>query len=108
MSHPAQRLDDVVHQRVRLGILAILAEAQRADFTYLRDTLELTDGNLARHLRVLDEAGYVSLDKTFEGGRPRTWVSVTRSGLVAFEEEVSALQDLLARVQQMGQETGVD
>lgn len=102
MSHPAQRLDDVVHQRVRLGILAILVEAQRADFTYLRDALELTDGNLARHLHVLDEAGYVSLDKTFEGGRPRTWVSATRSGLVAFEEEVSSLRDLLARVQDIG------
>jgi DNA-binding MarR family transcriptional regulator len=108
MSHPAQRLDDVVHQRVRLGILAILAEAQRADFTYLRDTLELTDGNLARHLRVLDEAGYISLDKTFEAGRPRTWVSATRSGLVAFEEEVSSLRDLLARVQHIGNETGVE
>lgn len=108
MAHPAQRLDDIVHQRVRLGILAILAEAQRADFTYLRDTLELTDGNLARHLRVLDEAGYVSLDKAFENGRPRTWVSATRSGLVAFEEEVLALRDLLARVPHIGRTPGME
>jgi DNA-binding MarR family transcriptional regulator len=108
MSHPAQRLDDVVHQRVRLGILAILAEAQRADFTYLRDTLELTDGNLARHLHVLQDAGYVALDKVFEGGRARTWISATRSGLLAFEEEVAALRDLLERVQHLGERSIVD
>jgi DNA-binding HxlR family transcriptional regulator len=78
--HPAARLDDVVHQRVRLGILTVLDEARRADFAYLRDELGLTDGNLSRHLRVLDQAGYVAIEKAFEGNRPRTWVSATRQG----------------------------
>ena len=61
MTHPTNGLDDTVHQRVRLGVLTILSESRRADFTYLRDSLELTDGNLARHLQVLGDAGYVRI-----------------------------------------------
>lgn len=97
VSHPTQRLDDVVHQRVRLGVLALLTEARRADFTYLRDALGLTDGNLARHLRVLEDAGYVVSDKVFEGGRSRTWVAATTSGRLAFEAELQVLRELVAR-----------
>ena len=98
MTHPANDLDDLVHQRVRLGILAVLREARRADFPYLRDTLELTDGNLARHLRVLQEAGYVHIEKTTERGRSRTWVSATPAGREGFDAEVAALRALLDRV----------
>jgi len=96
--HPSQRLDDTVHQRVRLGILAVLAEADQADFGYLKDALALTDGNLSRHLQVLEEAGYVTIAKTFEGRRPRTWASCTKSGRAAFASEVAALRELLAGV----------
>jgi DNA-binding MarR family transcriptional regulator len=95
VSHPANRLDDVVHQRVRLGILAVLSEAPKADFAYLRTTLGVTDGNLSRHLTVLEEAGYVQIEKVFEGKKPRTFVAVTRSGRAAFDHEVNALQQLL-------------
>ncbi len=98
MSHPTSELDDVVHQRVRLGLLAVLVEARQADFTYLRDSLELTDGNLSRHLKVLEGAGYVKVDKTFEGKRPRTWVSATKAGRAAFVAELGALRNLLDRV----------
>ena len=69
VTHPAQRLDDTVHQRVRLGILAVLSEASRADFGFLRDTLGLTDGNLSRHIAVLEQAGLVAVEKGFEGKR---------------------------------------
>ncbi len=93
--HPLQRLDDTVHQRVRLGILAVLAEADRADFTYLRRVLDLTDGNLSRHLGVLDQAGYVRIDKTFEDRKPRTWIHATHEGRAALAAEVAALRDLL-------------
>ncbi|MCK9486943.1 MAG: transcriptional regulator [Dehalococcoidia bacterium] len=102
MSHPSQRLDEVVHQRVRLGILAVLWEAQRADFAYLRETLGLTDGNLARHLRVLEEAGYVSSARVLDGRRPRTWVEATPAGIRAFEEEVQTLRELLPPVPPAG------
>lgn len=98
MSHPVNGLDDVVHQRVRLGVLAVLVEARRADFAYLRDSLELTDGNLSRHLQVLEGAGYVKLAKVFEGKRPRTWVSATKKGRTAFESEVGTLRALIDRV----------
>jgi DNA-binding MarR family transcriptional regulator len=98
VTHPALRLDDTVHQRVRLGILAVLSEARRADFAFLRDALELTDGNLSRHLQVLEEAGLVKVEKGFEGRRPRTWVEATRRGRRALEAEMTALRELIARV----------
>jgi DNA-binding MarR family transcriptional regulator len=98
VTHPALRLDDTVHQRVRLGILAVLREAGRADFGYLRDALELTDGNLSRHIAVLEQAGLVKVDKGFEGKRPRTWVQATRAGRAALKAELAALQELIQRV----------
>lgn len=97
MSHPAVDLDDVVHQRVRLAILAVLAEARRADFTYLRNTLGTTDGNLSRHLQVLADAGLVQIRKGFEGKRPRTWVSSTSRGRAALASEVAALKEIVGR-----------
>jgi len=104
--HPSQRLDDTVHQRVRLGILAVLTEADQADFGFLKDSLSLTDGNLSRHLQVLEEAGYVTISKTFEGRRPRTWVCCTKRGRVAFASEVAALRELLAGVNDVRETNG--
>jgi DNA-binding MarR family transcriptional regulator len=99
MSHPSLRLDDTVHQRVRLGILAVLREAKRADFSYLRDALDLSDGNLSRHIQVLEEAGLVRVEKGFEGRRPRTWVSATRAGRAALTAELDALRDLISQLE---------
>lgn len=98
MTHPTSGLDETIHQRVRLGILAVLVESRRADFGYLREALALTDGNLSRHLRVLEDAGLVRIDKTFEGRRPRTWVSATKKGRAAFAAEIQALRRLIGRV----------
>jgi len=97
-AHPSTLLDDTVHQRVRLGILAVLAEAVRADFAYLRGELDLTDGNLSRHLQVLEQAGFVAVEKAFEGRRPRTWVAATPEGRAALKAEVAALRALIAGV----------
>jgi len=102
VSHPANELDDVVHQRVRLGILAVLNEAPRADFAYLRSTLGVTDGNLSRHLTVLEDAGYVQIEKTFEGKKPRTYVTATKAGKTAFNNEVASLEKLLNGVRGEG------
>ena len=98
MSHPTNELDDTIHQRVRLGVLAVLAESRRVDFSYLRTTLEVTDGNLSRHLQVLEGGGYVRIEKTFERRRPRTWVSLTKQGRAAFRAEIEALRALIDRV----------
>lgn len=95
MSHPANALDDLAHQRVRLGILAILADARRADFVYLRDTLELTDGNLAGHLQTLAEAGCIETTKELHAGRARTWVSITSEGRRVFDAELDALRAII-------------
>ena len=98
MSHPANELDDTIHQRVRLGILAVLAESRRVDFAYLRQALELTDGNLSRHLQVLEGAGFVRIDKTFEGRRTRTCISATKAGRAALASEIAALRALIGRI----------
>ena len=100
MTHPTNRLNDDVHQRVRLGILAILDGAARADFKYLRETLGVTDGNLGRHIQVLEEAGFVTVEKVFENRRPRTWTKITRAGRAAFHAEVAALRELVASAEQ--------
>jgi DNA-binding MarR family transcriptional regulator len=98
VTHPSLSLDDTVHQRVRLGILAVLEEAKRAEFKYLREALDLSDGNLSRHVQVLEDAGLVRVEKGFEGRRPRTWISSTAAGRKAFEQELNALRALISRV----------
>jgi DNA-binding MarR family transcriptional regulator len=95
--HPTNGLDDLVHQRHRLGVLTITAEAERADFGYLRDALNLTAGNLSKHLTVLEEAGLIQVEKGYEGRRPRTWVRITRPGRAALADEVRALSELVRR-----------
>ena len=96
--HPADDIDEIVHQRHRLGVMVVLAEARRADFSYLKSVLELTDGNLGRHLKVLEQAGLVKIDKVFDEGRPRTWVTLTRSGRSALAHELDSMQRLIERV----------
>jgi DNA-binding MarR family transcriptional regulator len=96
--HPTSGLDDRVHQRHRLGVLTITAEAERADFGYLRDALGLTPGNLSRHLTVLEEAGLVQVEKGYEGRRPRTWVRITRQGRAALAAEIATLSELVRRL----------
>ena len=98
--HPANGLDDVVHQRVRLGILAIAHEARRVEFGFLRTTLELTAGNLGQHLAVLEKAGLVQIEKGYEGRRPRTWVSLTPDGRTALHAEIGHLKRLIHQVEQ--------
>ena len=96
--HPATALDDTVHQRARLGILAILSEVTEADVASLKSELGLTDGNLGRHLQVLADAGLVTMERTMVGSRPRTRVRATKAGTKALRREVDALQALLKRV----------
>lgn len=97
-THPSQLLDETIHQRVRLGILAVLTEADQADFGFLKETLGLSDGNLSRHLRVLEEAGFVRIDKGYEDRRPRTWVKATKEGRRALVAHLAALQQLIDQV----------
>jgi DNA-binding MarR family transcriptional regulator len=95
MTHPSGLLDDVIHQRVRLGIMAVLAEADEAEFTFLKDQLDLTDGNLNRHLQVLEDAGHIARRRSRSAGRPRTWIRATKSGRVALADHLETLQRLI-------------
>jgi DNA-binding MarR family transcriptional regulator len=96
--HPVNGLNELVHQRVRLGILAIAAEAEQVDFGYLRGALGLTDGNLSRHLQVLEQAKLIAVRKGYTGRRPRTWVRITAKGRKALDTELAALRTLIAQL----------
>lgn len=88
-------LDPILHERVRLGILVLLVEADELDFTTLKETLGVTDGNLAQHLRVLEEAGVLAVRKTFVGRRPRTYYRLTPEGRRRFLEYLDRLRSIL-------------
>ena len=89
------KLDDVIHGRVRLGVMAYLAESEVADFTELKNLLDVTQGNLSVHLRKLEEAGYVSIDKSFLGRKPLTRVRMTEAGRLAFSSYLEAIAKLV-------------
>lgn len=91
-------LNEIIHQPVRLRIMAALVtlkEGDEVDFAYLRDLLDVTDGNLGAHLRKLEEAGYISVNKVFVERKPRTYVSATPEGRRVFQEHVAALEAIL-------------
>jgi DNA-binding MarR family transcriptional regulator len=103
--HPTSSIDETVHQRHRLGILTITAEAKRAEFGYLREALGLTAGNLSRHLGVLEQAGLIQVEKGYAGRRPRTWISITRSGRAALAAEIRTLTALVREYGSAASET---
>ncbi len=90
-------LDEVVHQKTRLGILTILAEVPKAEFNYLRETLSVTAGNLSSHLSLLRRTGYVALEKVFEKNKPKTWVRITKDGRRALQREIEGLKSVIKR-----------
>ena len=100
--HPVTGLDDVVHQRVRLGILTVAHQARRVEFGFLRTALDLTAGNLSQHLAVLEKAGLVHVEKGYEGKRARTWLSLTPAGDRALQDEVTQLKRLIQQIEQGG------
>ena len=96
--HPRNRLDDTIHAPVRLSIMAALANADRIDFRYLRDLVEVSDSLLSKHMTHLENAGYVTIVKGYQGKRPRTWFSITDTGRAAFTKYLAALHDIVGEV----------
>ncbi len=88
-------IDEVIHRRVRLGIMAYLVGAGSADFATLKAKLDTTDGNLSVHLRKLEEAGYLSVTKSFRARKPLTEVTLTEAGRKAFADYLDALRRLM-------------
>jgi len=87
--------DAVIHERVRLSIVAALAVSPQLSFGELKSMLELTDGNLSAHSRTLEEAGYITVEKSFRGRRPYTAMSLTTKGRKAFERYLETLRQIL-------------
>jgi len=92
---PFLQLDRVIHEKGRLAIMSMLAATPELSFTELRDALEMTDGNLTSHMRTLQEAGYVSVAKSYENNRSLTTCSLTTAGRKAFAQYVDLLEQIL-------------
>lgn len=91
----AAKLDQLIHERARLGIVSALAANSSLTFQELRDLLGLSDGNLAVHARRLEEAGYLACDKTFAGRVPRTSYSLTAAGKKALSDYLKRMESLI-------------
>lgn len=91
------KIDDVIHGRLRLGIMAYLAAAEVADFNELKSELDATQGNLSVHLRKLEDAGYVEIEKSFLNRKPLTRARITETGRAAFAAYLEAISKLVAK-----------
>jgi DNA-binding HxlR family transcriptional regulator len=89
------KIDDVIHGRLRLGVMAYLSGAAHAEFNELKARLQASDGNLSVQLRKLEEAGYVAIEKTYVGRKPLTRVSLTEKGRAAFIAYLDAIEKLI-------------
>jgi DNA-binding MarR family transcriptional regulator len=92
---PHDLIDETIHQRTRLAIMASLAGVESLDFNDLKAQLSLTDGNLSTHAAALERAGYVAILKSFEGKKPRTTIRMTPKGREALEKYIRLLQGIL-------------
>lgn len=90
-----KELDPLLHSQLRLGVMSLLISVESADFTWLREKTNSTAGNLSVQLEKLSEAEYIRIEKSFKGKKPLTTCSITKQGLKAFEEYVSALKQYI-------------
>ena len=89
-------IDEIIHARLRLGVMAVLAGRESAEFNDLKARLRATDGNLSAHLRKLEEAGYVAIEKRFVARKSLTEVRLTTAGRAAFVAYLDAMGRLVA------------
>ncbi len=92
---PFLQLDRVIHEKGRLPIVSLLAAAPELSFTELRDTLKMTDGNLSMHIKTLQEAGFVSVTKSYQRQRPLTTCALTAAGRKAFAAYIDLLEEIV-------------
>ena len=97
---PFLQLDRVIHEKGRLAIMSLLAATPQLSFTEMRNILSMTDGNLMAHTRTLQEAGYIAVTKTFQGGRPLTTYALTKEGRKAFAEYIDLLEKIVQQTRQ--------
>ncbi len=99
-AQPFLQLDRVIHEKGRLPIMSLLAASTELSFTELRETLQMTDGNLSMHIRTLQEAGFLSVTKSFRNQRPLTTCSLTPSGRKAFADYIDLLEQIVRQARQ--------
>jgi DNA-binding MarR family transcriptional regulator len=92
---PFLQLDRVIHEKGRLTIMSMLAASPELSFTELRDALGMTDGNLTTHIRTLQQAGYLSVTKSFQNNRPLTTCALTGAGRKAFTNYINLLEQII-------------
>jgi DNA-binding HxlR family transcriptional regulator len=97
MKNLISSLNKVFESRVRLGIMSILSVNDSFDFNSLKESLDVSDGNLASHLKALEEKGLIKVNKQFIGRKPNTSYSVTTEGMQLFKQHLKALEDLIRR-----------
>lgn len=95
MDFDIQQIDEVIHGRLRLGIMAYLVGAGHSDFVTLKKHLQTSDGNLSIHLRKLEEAGYITVEKSFVDRKPRTEITMTPSGRQALINYLDSLSSVI-------------
>jgi len=88
-------LDPLLHSQLRLAVMSLLISLDAADFTFLKEKTKSTAGNLSVQLDKLSEAGYISIEKSFNGKKPLTTCRVTKKGIKAFEDYVNSLKGYL-------------
>jgi len=96
--HSAREIDRMIHERLRLGIISALAGHESLTFNELKHAVKTTDGNLSVHARKLEEAGYISCSKSFEGRMPKTEFSLTIAGRRALERYLDHMEALIGRM----------
>lgn len=92
-----QKLDDLIHSRIRLAVLALLITVDEAEFVFLKEKVNATDGNLSVHLKKLEDAGYIAVKKEFINRKPRTMYSLTKTGRKAFEAYLDNLEKMIKK-----------
>lgn len=90
-------LDPLLHSQLRLGVMSILISTESADFTYLKEKTNSTAGNLSVQLDKLSEAGYITIEKSFNGKKPLTTCRIAKKGIKAFEDYVNSLKDYIKK-----------
>ena len=98
---PFLQLDRTIHEKGRLAIMSLLAASPELSFTELRDTLQMTDGNITSHIRTLQEAGYVSVTKQFRDTRSLTTCQLTPAGSAAFAQHLDRLEQIVQQMKRL-------
>lgn len=92
---PFEALDPLLHSQLRLAVMSLLISVESADFVYIREQTGATAGNLSVQIDKLSTAGYISVEKKFEGKKPKTTCKITKEGINAFESYVKNIQQYL-------------